>query len=76
MTIEQTISQISKLPVEEQLQIIHTIWDRMGDNAVPELTDSQRKELDERMKRFRENPESAMTESELRDRLRNRREGS
>jgi len=76
MTIEQTISQIAQLPIDDQLLIINTIWDRMADDSVTELSDSQRNELDERMARFVQNPASALTESELREKLKARREGT
>ena len=75
MSIEQTITQISQLPIEDQLKIINSVWDRMGENAATEPNNSQRKELDERMERYRQNPESAMTEAELRAKLEKRREG-
>ena len=76
MTIEQTISQISQLPIDDQLLIINSIWDRMADNSATKLSDSQRAELDERMTRYRTNPESALTQSQLRDKLQARREGA
>jgi putative addiction module component (TIGR02574 family) len=73
MTIEQTISQISQLPVEDQLRIIHAVWNQMGDETIAQPTQGQHKELDDRMARFRENPKSAMTEMELREKLRDSR---
>ena len=76
MTIEQTISQISRLPIDDQLRIINTIWDRMADDSATKLSDSQRVELNERMARYREDPESALAESELREKLQARREGT
>lgn len=75
MTIEQAISQITQLPVSDQLRIINTIWDSMPSNAATELSESQRRELDRRMEEYRQNPETAMTESELREKLKARREG-
>ncbi len=74
MSIDQTVSQISQLPVEDQLKIVHAIWDQIGHSNSLQLTPEQRKVLDQRMERLRENPESAMTESELRQKLKDRRE--
>lgn len=76
MTIEQTISQISQLPIDDQLLIINSIWDRMADNSGTKLSDSQRAELDERMTRYKTDPDSALTQSQLRDKLQDRREGA
>jgi len=74
MTIEKTISRIAQLSVSEQLQIINSVWDNMGDGAATELSDSQRRELDRRMDKYRQDPKTAMTESELREKLKARRE--
>ncbi len=73
MSIEQTISQISRLPIEDQLQIIHAVWNKMGTNAATNLTQQQRTELDQRMARFRSDPDSALTETELREKVRDSR---
>ncbi len=75
MTIEQAISQITQLPIAEQLRIINTIWDSMPNSAATELSESQRNELDRRMERYRKDPSTALTESELREKLKARREG-
>jgi putative addiction module component (TIGR02574 family) len=75
MTIEQAISQISQLPIAEQLQIINSIWDNMGTDAGSSLTNAQREELDRRMTKYRDDPSTAITESELREKLKARREG-
>ena len=70
MSIEHTISEIAKLPLEEQLQIIHAVWDRMPVAAVTQLTDEQRSELDSRFERYQDDPSSSLTESELREKIR------
>ena len=75
MSIEHTISQIALMSIEDQLRIINSVWDRMGDDAA-KLTESQRRELDDRMEKYRQNPDSALTDSELRAKLESRREGN
>ena len=75
MTIEQAISQITQLPVADQLRIINTIWDSMPDCAATEPSEIQRQELDRRMEKYSQDPSTALTESQLRDKLRARREG-
>ena len=76
MTIEQTISQISQLPIDDQLRIINTVWDQMVGESATQLSEAQRVELDARFERYKANPESALSESQLREQLKERREGT
>tara|TARA_R110002073_G_C9362565_1_gene571582 strand:- start:346 stop:570 length:225 start_codon:yes stop_codon:yes gene_type:complete len=73
MTVEQAISDISSLPLEEQLLVVQAIWDRMPQDAGTTLTDQQRAELDRRWESYRANPDSALTESQLREQIRDAR---
>ena len=73
MTVEQAISDISSLPLEEQLLVVQAIWDRMPQDAGTTLTDQQRAELDRRLASYRANPDSALTESQLREQIRDAR---
>ena len=47
---DSDIAEILKLPIEERLRLIETIWDSIAadPSAVP-LTDAQREELDRRL---------------------------
>jgi putative addiction module component (TIGR02574 family) len=74
MSIENTVSQISQLPIEQQLKIVHAIWDQMGNAAGIGATPQQQEELDRRMAKYRADPETGMTEDELRQKLKERRE--
>jgi putative addiction module component (TIGR02574 family) len=73
MTVEQAISDISALPLEDQLRVVQAIWDRMPRDAGTSLTDRQRAELDQRLEDYRANPDSALTESQLRKQIRDAR---
>ncbi len=73
MTVEQAISDISSLPLEEQLLVVQAIWDRMPQDAGTTLTDQQRAELDRRLESYRSNPDSLLTESQLREQIRDAR---
>ena len=73
MTVEQAISDISSLPLEEQLLVVQAIWDRMPQDAGTTLTDQQRAELDRRLASYRANPDSSLTESQLREQIRDAR---
>ena len=73
MTVEQAISDIASLPLDDQLRVVQTIWDRMPENAGTSLTDQQRAELDRRLAGYRASPDSALTESQLRKQIRDAR---
>ena len=73
MTVEQAISDIASLPLEEQLLVVQAIWDRMPQDAGTSLTDQQRAELDRRLASYQANPDSALTESQLRKQVRDSR---
>ena len=62
MTVEQAISDISSLSLEEQLLVVQAIWDQMPRDAGTTLTDQQRAELDRRLASYRANPDSSLTE--------------
>ena len=73
MTVEKAITDIASLPLEDQLRVVQAVWDRMPQNAGTTLTDQQRAELDRRLSNYHENPESASTESQLRQQIRDAR---
>lgn len=73
MTVEQAISDISSLPLEDQLTVVQAVWDRMPRDAGTSLTDDQRAELERRLAGYRANPDSALTESQLRKQIRDAR---
>lgn len=73
MTVEQAISDISSLPLDDQLKIVQALWNQMPAGAGTSLTDAQRIELDRRMDAFRNDENSALTEDQLRQQIRNAR---
>lgn len=73
MTVEQAITEIASLPLDDQLRVVQTIWDRMPRDAGTSLTDDQRAELDRRLAAYRANPDSALSESQLRKQIRDAR---
>lgn len=73
MTVEQAISDIASLPLDDQLRVVQAIWDRMPQDAGTSLTDQERAELDRRLANYHANPDSALTESQLRKQIRDAR---
>jgi putative addiction module component (TIGR02574 family) len=73
MTVEQAISDIASLPLDDQIRVVQAIWDRIPEDAGTTLTHQQRAELDRRLADYRANPDSALTESQLRKQIRDAR---
>ena len=69
MTVEQAISDIASLPLDDQLRVVQAIWDRMPQDAGTSLSDEQHAELDRRLADYHANPDSALTESQLRKQI-------
>ena len=64
------LAEILALPIEERIELVQSIWESVA--AVPEavqLTPEQRAELDNRIRGYRENPDSGSPWPEVRDRI-------
>ncbi len=64
------LAKVLALPVEERIELAQSIWESVA--AVPEavqLTDEQRSELEDRLKEYRENPDSGSPWPDVRDRI-------
>lgn len=70
MTVEQAISDISSLPVDDQLKVVQAIWDRLPESSTLALSDAARSELIRRVASYSADPTSLMTEAQLRARMR------
>ncbi len=69
-----TANDLLSLPVTERLRLVEDIWDSIA--AVPEaveLTDVQRRELDERLEQYHQDPDAGSPWSEVKERLLKRR---
>lgn len=69
MNIEQTISDLSALSVDERLRIVQTLWDSIPPETEVTVTPQQSEELQRRMAAHDANPDSAITRDELQRRL-------
>jgi putative addiction module component (TIGR02574 family) len=70
MTVEQAISDISSLPLDDQLKVVQAIWDRLPESSAPALSEAARSELARRVASYTANPTTLMTEAQLRARMR------
>ena len=65
-----TANDLLCLPVTERLRLVEDIWDSIAE--VPEaveLTDVQRRELDEWLERYHQDPDAGSPWSEVKDRI-------
>jgi len=65
-----TANDLLSLPVTERLRLVEDLWDSIAD--VPEavkLTDVQRRELDERLERYHQDPDAGSPWSEVKYRI-------
>ncbi len=69
MTAEQLISDAASLPVSDRLRVAEAIWDSLPENVNPTPGPEIKAEFDRRLANYWQNPETAMTIDELRDRL-------
>ena len=65
-----TANDLLSLPITERLRLVEYLWDSIAD--VPEaveLTDAQRRELDERLEQFHQDPNAGSPWNEVKDRI-------
>ncbi|QDU97795.1 addiction module protein [Lignipirellula cremea] len=73
MNVEQTISDLSKLPIADRLRVVQAIWDTLPDDVGLTTTPEQQAELDRRLAAHRANPKTAISHDELMQHIENRR---
>ena len=73
MNVDQTISDLSTLPIGDRLRVVHAIWDTLPDDVDLSTTPEQQAELDRRLAAHRDDPSSAISHDELMRRINNRR---
>jgi putative addiction module component (TIGR02574 family) len=67
-----SMPEIQKLSVSKRLDLLENIWESLTlEDAVPELTDQQKLEIDRRIAAHDANPSRSRSWSEARERLRN-----
>ncbi len=65
-----SLPEINKLSVSERLDLLENIWESLSlEDAVPELTDAQKLEVDKRLAAHDANPSRSRSWAEARERL-------
>jgi len=72
MNVDQTISDLSSLPVGDRLRVVHAIWDSLPDDVDLATTPEQQAELDRRLAAHRADPSTAISHDELMRRIQSR----
>ena len=73
MNVDQTISDLSNLPIDDRLRVVHAIWDTLPDDIDLRISTDQQAELDRRLASHRADPSTAISHEELLRRIANRR---
>ena len=70
------LTEIGKLPVEDQIVLVERVWDAIADSDTPlELTDAQRAEISRRSAELDANPDIAAPWKEVKRSRKERRRG-
>jgi len=64
-----TKEDIEKIPIEERHELLNALWESLPDKENTELTDEQKKMLDERIAEAEKNPDSFVPWKEVRNKL-------
>ncbi len=69
MNLEQTISDLAALSVDDRLLIVQRLWDSIPAEAEIPISPEQREEIKRRVAEHDANPSSAISREELERRL-------
>jgi putative addiction module component (TIGR02574 family) len=72
MNIDQTISDLAALPVNDRLRVVHALWDTLADDVEIPVSPEQQAELNRRIAAHESDPSTAITHDELMRRLKDR----
>lgn len=62
MDITATLNEIASLSIEDRIQLAQAIWDSVAaEQAYPDLTETQKQELDARTSTYDADPDNVMT---------------
>jgi len=73
MNLDQTLSQLTSLPVSERLHVVESLWNSISADAPVAVSPEQRAEIDRRVEAHERNPDDLLTWEQVLDQLRERR---
>ncbi len=66
MDISSTLNEIASLSIKDRIYLVQAIWDGIAAvQAYPELTETQKQEIDSRIDDYEANPENVYTWDEV-----------
>lgn len=66
MDITATLNEIATLSIEDRILLVQAIWDSIAaEQAYPDLTEEQKRELDSRIDDYEMNPDNVLTWEEI-----------
>lgn len=72
MNVDQTISDLSTLPISDRLRVVQAIWDSLPDDINLPIAPTQQAELDRRLAAQQADPGSAISHDEMMQRIQRR----
>jgi putative addiction module component (TIGR02574 family) len=74
MDITATLNEIAALSIEDRIRLVQAIWDSIAaEQAYPDLTDTQKRELDDRIDDYEMNPDNILTWEEIKASIKRQR---
>jgi putative addiction module component (TIGR02574 family) len=67
--IKERIPELKNLSKQQKLELLKELWDDVENDIDFELSDDHKKELDRRMKHYRENPDDTIPWEEVKKKL-------
>jgi len=72
MDIQQTLADLSALPIDDRLRLVQLLWDSIPADAEMTVSDNQQIELNRRIAAHDADPDSAISREDLERRLKDR----
>ncbi|MCR9295540.1 MAG: addiction module protein [bacterium] len=73
MDLQQTLSELTSLPIKDRLRIVESLWNSIDAEAPVFISKEQREELQRRIERHEKDPCELLTWEQVLDGLRDRR---
>ncbi len=72
MNLDQTLAELTSLPIFERLRVVESLWDSIDADVPVSISPEQRIELSRRIQAQEANPNELLTWDEVLDQLRSR----
>ncbi|MFT5525900.1 MAG: putative addiction module component (TIGR02574 family) [Pirellulaceae bacterium] len=73
MNLDQTLSELAALPINDRLRVVESLWDSIDADAPLSVSPDKRAEIDRRIEAHEKNPNELITWDEVLDQLRDRK---